>query len=68
MKREEASTAEEFASVYAELVDWHIRLEGHVTLRSTATDFLLTGSLDAYENGVLVHETRREATIPRDLV
>jgi hypothetical protein len=48
--------------------DWHIRLEGHVTLRSTATDFLLTGSLDAYENGVLVHETRREATIPRDLV
>ncbi len=27
MKREEASTAEEFAAVYAELVDWHIRLE-----------------------------------------
>ena len=26
-KREEASTAEEFASVYGELVDWHIRLE-----------------------------------------
>jgi CheY-like chemotaxis protein len=27
MKREEASTAEEFADIYAELVDWHIRLE-----------------------------------------
>ena len=27
MKREEASTAEEFAAAYAELVDWHIRLE-----------------------------------------
>jgi len=27
MKREEASTAEEFAEVYAELVDWHVRLE-----------------------------------------
>ena len=46
--------------------DWHIRLEGHVTLRSTASDFHLTGSLEAYENGVLVHETTREATIPRD--
>src|SRR5688572_4800040 len=27
MKREEASTADEFAAVYAELADWHIRLE-----------------------------------------
>jgi hypothetical protein len=45
---------------------WHIRLEGRVALRATATDYLLTGSLEAYENGVLVHETTREATIPRD--
>jgi CheY-like chemotaxis protein len=27
MLREEASTAEDFAAVYAELVDWHMRLE-----------------------------------------
>jgi putative CocE/NonD family hydrolase len=45
---------------------WHIRLEGRVRLTSTRDDFLLTGSLHAYENDVLVHETTREATIPRD--
>jgi hypothetical protein len=47
---------------------WDIRLEGRVRLTATATDFHLTGSLEAFENGELVHETTREATIPRDFV
>jgi len=47
---------------------WHIRIEGHVRLTSTKDDFLLTGTLEAYENEQLVFETRREATIPRDHV
>ena len=47
---------------------WHIRLEGNVRLTSTQADFLLTGSLEAYENEQLVFETKREVLIPRDLV
>ncbi len=47
---------------------WHIRLEGRIRLTSTKDEFLLTGSLEAYENERLVHETVREAVIPRDLV
>ena len=47
---------------------WHIRLEGRVRLTSTKDDFLLTGSLEAYDNEQLVFETTREATIPRDHV
>jgi hypothetical protein len=47
---------------------WHIRLEGTVRLTSTHDDFLLTGSLEAYENEQLVFETKREAVIPRDHV
>ncbi|MEA2169604.1 MAG: uncharacterized protein QOF76_2904, partial [Solirubrobacteraceae bacterium] len=47
---------------------WHIRLEGDIRLTCTADEFLLTGSLEAYENGELVHETKRESRIPRDLV
>jgi putative CocE/NonD family hydrolase len=47
---------------------WHIRLEGNVRLTSTAESFRLTGTLEAYENERLVHETRREAIIPRDHV
>jgi hypothetical protein len=47
---------------------WHIRLEGRVRLTSTHDDFLLTGSLEAYENEQLVFETKREAVIPRDHV
>lgn len=45
---------------------WEIRIEGKVRLTATQDDWLLTGSLEAYENGTLVHETTREATIPRD--
>lgn len=43
MKREEASTAEEFAEVYAELVDWHIRLEqgGETGLLGSVTELLI---------------------------
>ena len=48
--------------------DWHVRLEGRVTLTSTAEDFLLTGELDAYESDERVFQERREATIPRDHV
>lgn len=48
--------------------DWHIRLEGRIRLVSSATDFRLTGTFEAYENDRLVHETRREAVIPRDHV
>ncbi len=47
---------------------WHIRLEGNVRLTCTNDDFVLTGSLEAYEHEALVFETTREATIPRDLV
>jgi putative CocE/NonD family hydrolase len=47
---------------------WHIRLEGNVRLTATHDDFHLVGTLEAYENDTLVHETRREATIPRDHV
>jgi len=45
---------------------WHIRLEGNVRLTCTKDRFLLTGSLQAFENETLVFETTREATIPRD--
>ena len=43
MKREEASTAEEFAAVYAELVDWHIRLEqgGEIGLMDSVQQLLI---------------------------
>jgi len=45
---------------------WHIRLEGNVKLTATRDEFLLSGSMEAYENDALVFETRREAVIPRD--
>jgi hypothetical protein len=47
---------------------WHIRLEGNIRLTSTADAFQLTGPFEAYENEQLVHETRRDAVIPRDHV
>jgi hypothetical protein len=47
---------------------WHIRLEGSVRLTCTHDAFQLTGTLEAYENERLVHETKREATIPRDFI
>jgi putative CocE/NonD family hydrolase len=47
---------------------WQVRLEGNIRLTSTADAFQLTGTFEAYENDQLVHETRREAVIPRDHV
>jgi uncharacterized protein len=47
---------------------WRIRIETRTTMHATATDFVLRGSLRAYENGTLARSRDFEETIPRDLV
>ena len=68
MKREEASTAEEFAAVYAELVDWHIRLEqgGEAGLLQSVTQLLteLRRDFGEWIIGVYPHWMRDEVPRP----
>ncbi len=45
---------------------WRIRIETHTAMQASPTDFLLSGRLVAYENGVPAGERVFEATIPRD--
>ncbi len=47
---------------------WRIRIETHLSMRSTATQFLIEAKLSAYENGALVHSRAFSETIVRDLV
>jgi CheY-like chemotaxis protein len=67
-KREDASTAEEFASVYAELVDWHIRLEqaGEVGLLDSVAQLLIELRRDFGEwiVGVYPHWMRQDVPRP----
>jgi len=47
---------------------WRIRIETRVSMRATATDFLIEAKLDAYENGVLARSRAFAETIGRDLM
>jgi hypothetical protein len=47
---------------------WRIRIETRTSMHATATDFVLRGSVRAYENGTLAGCRDFEETIPRDLV
>ena len=47
---------------------WRIRIETRVSMRATATDFLIEGKLDAYENETLVRSRGFAETIARDLI
>jgi putative CocE/NonD family hydrolase len=46
---------------------WLIRVETRSVLTSTATSFVVTNEIDAYDGGELVWTSSRAATIPRDL-
>jgi CheY-like chemotaxis protein len=67
MKREEASTAEEFSAVYAELVDWHIRLEqaGEAGLLDSVNQLLIELRRDFGEWIVGVYPHWMRADVPR---
>jgi hypothetical protein len=67
MKREDASTAEEFAAVYAELVDWHIRLEqaGEAGLLDSVNQLLIELRRDFGEWVVGVYPHWMRADVPR---
>ena len=67
MKREEASTAEEFAEVYAELVDWHIRLEqgGETGLLDSVAQLLIELRRDFGEWIVDVYPRWMREEVPR---
>jgi len=67
MKREEASTAEEFAAVYGELVDWHIRLEqgGETGLLDSVTQLLIELRRDFGEWIVDVYPRWMREDVPR---
>ncbi len=45
---------------------WRIRIDTKVSMRATATDFLVEARLTAYENGEPVHERRFAQAIARD--
>jgi hypothetical protein len=47
---------------------WRIRIETETSMRATATDFLLQGTVRAYENGALAATRAWDETIPRDLL
>jgi putative CocE/NonD family hydrolase len=47
---------------------WRIQIETHTSMRATATEFVLSAKLSAFENGALVATRDFEETIPRDLV
>ena len=67
MKRAEASTAEEFAAIYAELVDWHIRLEqgGETGLLDSVTQLLVELRRDFGEWIVDVYPHWMREEVPR---
>ena len=66
-KCEEASTAEEFASVYAELVDWHIRLEqaGESGLLDSVAQLLIALRRDFGECVIDVYPHWMRGDVPR---
>ena len=68
MKREEASTADEFAAVYTELMDWHIRLEqaGERGLMESVAQLLIELRRDFGEwvMGVYPHWMREDVPRP----
>jgi putative CocE/NonD family hydrolase len=45
---------------------WRIRIETKLSLRATATHFVVEGQLDAFENGALARSRRFGETIARD--
>ena len=47
---------------------WRIRLEVRTGMHATADDFILVGTLKAYENGALAASREWRETIPRDLL
>ena len=47
---------------------WSIRIETKVSMRATATDFIIAATLDAYENGALARSRIFAETIARDLI
>ena len=47
---------------------WLIRIETKVSMRATATDFVIEATLDAYENGALARSRSFAETIARDLI
>lgn len=67
LKREEASTAGEFAAVYAELVDWHIRLEqaGEAGLLDSVNQLLIELRRDFGEWVLSVYPHWMRADVPR---
>jgi hypothetical protein len=46
--------------------EWQTRVEAVATMTSTATDFLLTNALDAYEGERRIAAHHSSASIPRD--
>lgn len=52
----------------AKRADWAIRTECRASLRATATDWLLSASVKAFENGKQVHEKIWEKRITRDFM
>ena len=47
---------------------WRIRIDTQVSMRATASDFVLEARLSARENGQIVRERQFRQTIPRDLL
>ena len=47
---------------------WRIRIDTQVSMRATASDFVLEARLSARENGQIVRERQFTQTIPRDLL
>lgn len=48
--------------------DWSVRVVIRTSMSSTATSFLVTRDLDAFEGAARVHSARSSAEIPRDCV
>lgn len=47
---------------------WRIRIETRTGMRATATDFVLEGTVTAFENGTVAATRRWSEVIPRDLL
>lgn len=47
---------------------WRARVETTSTMSATATEFLLTNAVEAFENDVRIHTVHRTTTVPRDHV
>jgi len=47
---------------------WRIRIETQTSMQASASDFVLRGSVRAYENGALAASRDWDETIPRDLL